>query len=402
MKKENTFVKNTLICFLMLFFSVVAYRIVFVNCNTLYDGELLKTDFLVHMETSKYLLDDGIGGVLYHNNYPLWHIGTWICQHVLNCEWYVAAGVNTALLYAIMFLVYYKGLNRRLDNAWISIMLAAYLMILQPISKAGILFRLAQRSQLITAWHNPTNIWARLLAVPIVLLTMEIWKAEKTSEDTWRQYVTLGGMLVAVNLGKPSFSQIFIPSICIYCIIACIKKRFAPLKVCLRLACTCIPSLLLMLYQWGLTFESGGDGGVEIAWFKVMAASNKLSPVVLLGTIVFPLYYMVAYKKWKNPSSELKFAWLMYMISFLEFAALAEVGERTYHCNFGWGYMIAIMILHMECVIDFAEMSNSPKLNLKIDVKKTIGVILLLLHLISGISWMWYEMTPTGLLVKMI
>lgn len=400
MNNVYKYLRYAMICIIMALLAIIAYRIVYVNCTTQYDGELLQTDFLVHMQESKHILDDGFAGILNHVGYPLWHIGTWTVQYLLNSKWYVAAGINTAILYACMYLVYYISLNKRIDNGWIRVMLAAYLMILQPISKAGVLFQLAQRSQLISAWHNPTNIWARLLAVPIVLLAMRIWtESEKVS---WKQYVALGIMLCVVNLGKPSFSQVFIPSICIFCVVACIKERFAPFKTCLRLAVACLPSLILMAIQWGMTFEGNGEGGVEIAWFKVMAASNKLSPVVLLGTIAFPLYYVIAYKKWKNPSEEMKFAWLMYAISFLEFAALAEVGERTYHCNFGWGYMIAIMILHMVCILDFIERKRLQKMDAIAISKGAIAIILLLLHFVSGISWMWYEISEAGLLIKML
>lgn len=400
MKNVCKCLRFVMICTIMVLLAIIAYRIVYVNCTTQYDGELLQTDFLVHMQESKHILDDGFTGILNHVGYPLWHIGTWTVQHLLNSKWYVAAGINTAILYACMYLVYYISLNKRIENGWIRVILAAYLMILQPISKAGVLFQLAQRSQLISAWHNPTNIWARLLAVPIVLLAMRIWtESEKVS---WKQYVALGIMLCVVNLGKPSFSQVFIPSICIFCVVACIKERFTPFKTCLRLAAACLPSLILMAIQWGMTFEGNGEGGVEIAWFKVMAASNKLSPVVLLGTIAFPLYYVIAYKKWKKPSEEMKFAWLMYAISFLEFAALAEVGERTYHCNFGWGYSIALMLLHMVCIIDFCENWSFQKEKFGIHAKKIMGLILLLLHFLSGVSWIVYEMSEIGLLVKML
>lgn len=373
----------------------VAFRIAYLCCNIVLEGVPISSDFSCHMDIAQHMMDDGFRGMFYFVSYPMWHLGTYIVHSITNMGWDVSCALNTAMLYGAMFALYY-GMFRKEKQLgfWCSLGIALYLIAVQPISKTGLLFQLSGRTQLISAWHNPTNIWPRLLAVPVVILFVKIWEQEREGEraSIW-SYVLFTVLLAVATLGKPSLVQVFFPSIFLFCVAACFTRKFRPFLTCVKLAICCIPTLLLMLWQASLSFEQDGRGGVEIAWFKVMAATNKANLIVILGAIVFPLFYFVAYKKWKQISSTLLLAWVMYGVSFLEYAALAEVGDRTYHSNFGWGYMIALMILHMSSVLEFAKEEKGRKW--------FVGCLIMAMHFICGVSWIMLEMTEKGLLCQM-
>ena len=373
----------------------VAFRITLLCCNMVYDGTYVLSDFYYHMNVTRHMMDDGFSGMLYSVSYPLWHLGTYLMHEILHSGWDVASAANTAFLYAVMFATYYYCFRKEKKKSIIwAICLAVYLIFVQPISRRGLLFVLSGRTQLISAWHNPTNIWPRIIAVPVVILFIKIWEREKKDSHVsiWN-YVLFAVLLMVATLGKPSLVQVFFPAIFLFCGISCLAQKFHPFGTSLKLAVACIPSLLLMLWQASLSFDQGAGGGVELAWLKVMGATGKAHVVVILGTIAFPLYYFIAYRKWKNTSNTLILAWIMYGVSFLEYAALAEVGERTYHSNFGWGYMIALMILHMASALEFMEEDKG--------TKKIVGYLFLTMHLICGISWAMLEMTEKGLFCQM-
>ena len=105
---------------------------------------------------------------------------------------------------------------------------AGILMMIQPISWFAIKFEAVSGRALINTWHNPTNIVARGLGVIAIYLLIAIvndWENQK--QYPIKLYIAFGITLVLTNLGKPSFSQVFVPAIAIYFIGYCLYNKFS-------------------------------------------------------------------------------------------------------------------------------------------------------------------------------
>ena len=379
-----------------IFFGVMSYKIVYLASNIFYCGERCRTDMSVHLDWAKELLSDGIGKIFEHSSYPLWDLlVNGVC--FFTKDWNKAAAIGTAFIYVLTFLAFFWYICKATKGkSWVGYMGAAYLMVLQPITRAGLTFTNEQRIQLVTTWHNPTNIWPRLLAIPIIYLFFNILLVDKQDKKIIWKYVLFGALLVVVNFGKPSFSQVFLPTIAIFCIILCICTRFQCFQTCLKLAAACIPSFVVLLFQMSVSlYGMENSGGFEIAWYKVLSITQRGNPKVIIEAIAFPLIFSILYlkKEYKNP--KFLFTWLFYAVSFLEFALLAEKGERTYHGNFGWGYTVAIMVLHVYMLVELHKQASERK-----DWRVCICAILIALHFICGISWMYWQTQEMGVLCQ--
>jgi hypothetical protein len=382
---------------MMVFFGMISYKIVYLVSNLYYSGEKCNTDMSIHLEWAKELFSDGFGKIFAHSSYPLWDLLVNIMHRFFVEDWNAAAAIGTALIYVFIFLVFFWYINKETKGAFVfAVIGAAYLMVVQPVTRAGLTFANEQRIQLITTWHNPTNVWPRLFAIPIIFLFFDILLEKQQNEKELGKYMSFGGLLVLVNLGKPSFSQVFLPTIAIFCLIMCIYTRFQCFRTCVKLAIACVPSFALLLFQMSANFYGmDNSGGVEIAWYKVLSLTQRGNPQVVVEAIAFPLVFSILYlkKEYKNP--KFLFMWLFYAISFLEFALLAEKGDRAYHGNFGWGYIVAILLLHAYMLTELYKNGKEKR-----DWRVWGCAILILLHFICGISWMYWQTTEIGALTQ--
>jgi hypothetical protein len=291
-------------------------------------------------------------------------------------------------------------------------------MIVQHISGVALKNQVTWGLAHINTWHNSTNPVALLFglcALFSVFRLFEEWEQKKILSVKWTLLFAIANIMA--NLGKPSFAQVFLPAIVVFCIGYCIKSRFQSFKLCLLIAVALFPSAAILLWQSG-TFFSWDNltgmlqvqkallasevtiipqssviaaTGVGIEWFEVMGYSWGNIPLTLLGTLAFPLYASFAYGKEAVKDKKIILAWLMAVAGFLEYAALVENGDAKYHGNFSWGYIISIAVLFLMSIIHF--MKNREK---GWNVRTVIGVILLGLHFLCGWNYLWWQISEPG------
>jgi hypothetical protein len=70
---------------------------------------------------------------------------------------------------------------------------------------------------------------------------------------------------------------------------------------------------------------------------------------------------------------------------------LAEKGERTYHGNFSWGYMLAVYLVWYTAVRAYLKLYFSEQMTgNKRGVGFVLATIVLALHLLSGLYYLIY------------
>jgi uncharacterized membrane protein YjfL (UPF0719 family) len=85
------------------------------------------------------------------------------------------------------------------------------------------------------------------------------------------------------------------------------------------------------------------------------------------------------------------FAWLMLLWGLVWRLLLAEKGERTYHGNFSWGYMLAVYLVWYTAVRAYLKLYFSEQMTgNKRGVGFVLATIVLVLHLLSGLYYLIY------------
>jgi hypothetical protein len=245
------------------------------------------------------------------------------------------------LRFVVGFLLFRFYIGKRYSGNMCAV-LAAVSMIVQPISVAGLLNQVTWGLTRINTWHNsaqPVALLFGICSLFCVFRVFEIWEQNKKISVKWLLLFVVASILA--GLGKPSFAQVFLPAITVFCIGYCIKSRFANFKCCLAIAVACIPSLAIMMFQSGSFLDFSNligqntdvsqtldteSASVTVAWFDVMKYSWGNIPVTLLEMLAFPVYTLLAYVKTVIKDKKIILAWLMWGFGFLEYAALAQGG----------------------------------------------------------------------------
>jgi hypothetical protein len=411
--KLKEFSRNGILLILFgLFFAVAVYQIVMKHM------QIEGCDYYNAAIRAVTLISDKNNG---GRAYPLWPFGVKVFEHFLGCDLSHSAAYVTITVYVLRFVVswlilrYYIG---KRYNGNICAVLAAVSMIVQHISYEALTNRVTWGLAHINTWHNSTNPVALLFglcALFSVFRMFEEWEQKKRLSVKWT--ILFAAANVLADLGKPSFSQVFLPAIVVFCIGYCIKSRFRSIRLCLLIAAALLPSAAVLLWQSGSFFDLSSligmleqqrtvlaseitilpqkpmiaSIGVGIEWFAVMGYSWGNIPLVLLGTLAFPIYATAVYGRAAIKDNKMILSWLMAAAGFLEYAALVEQGEAKYHGNFSWGYIISIAVLFLMSIIHF--MKNREK---GWNAKTVIGVILLGLHFLCGWNYLWWQICEPG------
>lgn len=312
------------------------------------------TDYQIHAIWAIDIFQGGIQQFFRKYPYPLWHLGVKFFERIFHFRLYEAAATTTALVYwgnfATNFGIMWWALGKQV-NKHLCYMLSAMSIIVQPITVALLSGKVTWGISLINTWHNPTNVTARpfgIIAFYILCNAMYEWKSD--NKISWKKLFVLSGTLVLANMGKPSFGQVFLPAVTLFCILWCVHSKFNNFRMCLAIAAAfvipAIQLLLQMLYAFG-----DGDGTVEIAWFDVISHLYPNIGLLLLKYLLFPIAVTWYLRRTLKSDIEMQLAWLLWGVSFCEYAALAETGERRYHGNFGWGFSIANFILQFVSLV---------------------------------------------------
>lgn len=347
------------------------------------------TDYQIHAIQAIDIFQGGIWHFFREYPYPLWHLGVKFFERVFHFRLYEAAATTTALVYwvnfatnfGIMWFALGKQVNKQL--CYIFSMMS---IVVQPITLALFSGKVTWGISLINTWHNPTNVAARpfgVIAFYILCSAIHEWKSD--NKISWKKLFVLSGVLVVANMGKPSFGQVFLPSITLFCVLWCVCSRFKNFKMCLAIATAFVVPAMQLLFQMFFAFGDG-DGTVEIAWFDVICHLQPNIALMLLKYLLFPIAVTVYLRKNLKCDIEMQLAWLLWGVSFCEYAALAETGERRYHGNFGWGFSIANFILQFVSLVRLIAY-------LKETGKKAycnVAVIVYAIQFICGCIYLWW------------
>lgn len=251
-------------------------------------------------------------------------------------------------------------------------------------------------------WHNPTNNSVKFIAVLtfyLFIVAFHMDEAEKIPilgrMAGKRALDVTVSILTCVSVWlKPSFFQVFAPALAVCFVMDFVQNRRS-FKRYVREAIVFIPPALLILYQMKTLFfsEAPSGGGVEIAFLDVW---SYWSPHVLLSVLAvtaFPIWVTAFCGSGSGMTGIMKYSWIFYVISCCKFAFLAEVGNRRYHGNFGWGMCLGIGIVTLSALMRFINYVHLEREDGRYRAAVFIGAALLSMQFFLGIWYYWRVLT---------
>ncbi len=203
----------------------------------------------------------------------------------------------------------------------------------------------------VAIWHNPTYLAVEPLALLCFFLYLKMAEEKRTD---WRQFVMFGTLLLISGLFKPSFYQMFIPALVIFCVVNTLYTRWEAFRFSLCTAFSVVPSGLLALVQMNILSDADAKideaNGMAVGLFKVL---GYYSPHPLLSTVLtlgFPLVMLVICRKELLKNKMLLLAGCAVLSGFLQYALLYKE-VNTYAGDFGWGYSLSLVLIFTACLI---------------------------------------------------
>jgi hypothetical protein len=96
-----------------------------------------------------------------------------------------------------------------------------------------------------------------------------------------------------------------------------------------------------------------GESSIIIAPLRVWSLYTPSVVVSLLLALAFPLSLLVVDRQVIRTSRFMQLAWLNLLVGIVQFALLAESGERLAHGNWVWGYVIGLQVVFVASFVCF-------------------------------------------------
>lgn len=250
-------------------------------------------------------------------------------------------------------------------------------------------------------WHNPTYAAVRpfmILAFVTGAYTMlhyeEDLKKENFEWDTHKYYIYFCVAMLLVTLTKPAYNLPHMSVVFIVAVYRLLKNRFSTFRQTLLLACTYIPTIVDLLYQYKEVFAGNDYSGVERGMmfdpFGVWLLYSNNIPLSIILAGLFPIVTLLLHRSELVRNAQYRFSWQIYLAGLIMAILLAEKGFRYTDCNFFWGYMSGLFVVFLtsieQWVLDVKRIISSDVNNKHICIV-CVESIFMLLHVICGLRY---------------
>lgn len=326
--------------------------------------------------------------------YPIWHVMVFLPFHflntILNAD--VALSISITLidwLFLISTLiVIYHILKKTVISVSPIILytLSILLLLVGPLDGSSIYGSYYLGAYTGNPWHSPTYIAVR----PIALLTISYY-IELLSIETkdLMAYIKATLLLLLSAFLKPSFYQVFLPGLVIYCIVQFIMKPTKQSFISyFYIALTCLPVGAIALFQLFALPSSAQESSIGVGFLYVWKAFTSNWVLSLLYSIAFPLaccLLMLIKRHWSTASSIVFLTFLSAMLQYMFF----YIKAFPYSADFSWGFDLAIFFAFVFSLQELLQMLQS------ISTRKTCLLLyitygcILTAHLYFGIRYFY-------------
>lgn len=240
-------------------------------------------------------------------------------------------------------------------------------------------------------WHSPTL----LLVMPLALIISWWYSASLRSSNNpanrWTTTLVSAFLALSVFI-KPNFALVFIPASALFVPLVAGRAFWRSIPRWLAIV---LPAVGVLSWQFLNTYTVAGQGFqlspnlTTVDFFSVWARYSPFVPLSIVLATAFPLaLFIVRFGQlWSN--RRLMFSWVLLVVGMFEFGLLSEAGTRANDFNWMWGYLIALHLLFLFSLVEFARwMRVGPPLSSFSSIMKaSIVFFFLFLHLLSGLYY---------------
>lgn len=361
--------------------------------------DLPSADLQGHLRFAKELTKVTVFRELLTGDDRMWHLLVKVL-HWLGMSWNYAGAGATAAAITAAYAVFCALLRRELPhlNRLAVPVGALTLCLVGPIYMPWYSETIYRGQDSPNIWHSPTQIMVRPFALLAFYLTVRIYRRWRAAEGyPQRAYASRGEAALCTALitlsvwGKPCYFQVIVPALGVLLLIDLVRSRGKSFLFAVKMAAAYVPGALLTAMKFFESFfvESETSGiGMEIAPFAVWSHNSNSILISVLLLLAFPLFVILI--DWKRffRSVQGQLALLTLAMGAAMKALLAEIGSRRYHGNFGWGYIMAVVIVWFVTFCHFLDLMTGDRLTgRRYRVAAWVGWTLLALHLLSGIVY---------------
>jgi hypothetical protein len=289
--------------------------------------------------------------------------------------------LSAEMTYLILFLWFWPVLTNIKTSIWKSLAIILGIGLAAPIS---LLWPLDHHMYLgyigITTYHSPTVILLKPFALIQFILAYKCFDNLMPLKNN--QILGAGIISLIAAYIKPSLAICILPALGFFAAYRVIQKRYVNfLGLFFGFA---VPSVLLLIWQFLVTYYANEAGGVMFLPLGVMSTYSNNLILKLILSILFPLLVLIVYFKQAKIDDRLILGWLLLGFGLFFTYFFAESGPRIMDGNFGWGGEIALSLLFVISTLFYLEM---PKKQAWVNVVVQTSWIL---HVVFGVVYYFY------------
>lgn len=344
-------------------------------------------------------------------SYPVWHIGFLVIENILlflhmdgvfdlPTIFAISSATITSIFYILNYLVIYLVLKKFIHkkHPYFYILVSVTLVLVGPyyFKQINPSYYLGQGAA--NVWHNPTIVTVASLSVLCFFLYIymidNIDRLRSSSYLIFKKYkiskehaglLIFSILLTLSAFFKPSFFQMFVPGLFMYCCFDLVLHKFKNFMFYVKTGIAVVPVVLIALLQMQLSFSTNGDG----IGFEFLHVWNLFSPqpiLSLLISIVFPLFVFILFIKNTYKDSKLPLLTVcVFGSGLLQFMFLYKlIGAAA--GDFAWGFYLSVMLLFISSWIMLENKKNNP-------ICKIICYVIYIPHLLFGVVYIYRLIT---------
>lgn len=299
--------------------------------------------------------------------YPVWHIiflafysildsilphlsSFWIPDRICIIAETIENTILLVATYIIIAKIIFLKLNERISSVRLLGAIPVALMFIGPLYVPFVNKNYYLGQLMPSVWHNPSTLIVRPAAIAVFYVFCSLYTERDTKKKNWFAF----SLLLAVSaLCKPSFYQVFVPALVVFCLFDCISSKGKNIRFDLYTAAAVLPTGAIAIIQESIVSSATGMKFV----FRPFATWNLYSDCVagsLLISVMFPLLMLIFTNKRTEKTTCL--AWITFTVGlsyFILFSMQAASGQ-VYDEKAGdmlWGVLLALQILFLDAVI---------------------------------------------------
>lgn len=193
----------------------------------------------------------------------------------------------------------------------------------------------------ITSYHNPTLALLR----PFALLQFIYAYRCFVEESPLKGWQIAAGALASILAAyvKPSLALCILPAVGVLALLRLAQRKYVHVAgVGLGIL---VPTLLVLAWQFVLSYSGNEEGGIKFLPFAVMRAYSGWLGLKFLLSLAFPLGILVLFWNQAVQDARMVLAWLVFLFGAFLTYFFAEHGSQFLDGNFMWSGEIALMLL---------------------------------------------------------